>query len=197
MRQQQQHEEMAVKELLKAGIFFREGKAMARIRSSFSGPARCVLDMSGALLLRADIETTSGKQLCAVEDAFAALHRVDGRRYCIYDAAGRPLIYGIPCYAPEEDPTGLGWPVYRLPRVDRAVICEGEGQAYCLLMKNSQNYLLEDADGNKLVQVLHRGLCGGWEIETVEAQRPIPAEQLCGLFIFCRYLEQENEFLVV
>ena len=40
----------------------------------------------------------------------------------------------------------------------------------------------------------HRGLIGGW---TVEDDAGFTPEILCALFTFSRYLEHENEFVVV
>ena len=61
-------------------------------------------------------------------------------------------------------------------------------------MQNSQNYTLRDRAGYIVVQIMHRGLTGGWNMEVDEDFTP---EILSGLFAFCRYIEQENEFLVV
>ena len=67
-------------------------------------------------------------------------------------------------------------------------------QSYALVMHNSQNYGLKDPTGCTVVQIMHRGLCGGWNIDTDEA---FSSGILCGIFAFCRYMEQENEFVVV
>lgn len=42
--------------------------------------------------------------------------------------------------------------------------------------------------------IMRRGLCGGWLIDAFDDFSP---EILCGIFVFCRYVEQENEFLIV
>ena len=41
---------------------------------------------------------------------------------------------------------------------------------------------------------MHRGIAGGW---TLEDNCGFSPEMLCGIFIFCRYIEQENEFMIV
>ena len=57
--------------------------------------------------------------------------------------------------------------------------------AECLLFQNSFR---------PGARIMHRGLCGGWSIDADEAFSP---GILCGLFAFCRYMEHENEFMIV
>ena len=80
-----------------------------------------------------------------------------------------------------------------MPRVDHATVTV-QGSAYRLVMHNSQNYSLLAPDGAVAVQVLHRGVTGGWDIQDQCQHTPC---FLCGLFAFCRYMERENEFPVV
>ena len=61
-------------------------------------------------------------------------------------------------------------------------------------MENVQNYVLTDAQGRCAVRIIHRGMSGGWKLDV---SQPLSPSLLCGLFIFCRYLEKENEFVVV
>ena len=93
----------------------------------------------------------------------------------------------------EESRLETGWPVCRMPRVDHADL-QFDGADYQLRMDNEQNYSLADAQGRTCVQIMHRGMVGGWKVWT---WRSMPAAFLCGLFVFCRYLEKENEFIVV
>lgn len=46
----------------------------------------------------------------------------------------------------------------------------------------------------EVVHILHRGIMGGW---TIEDETGLLPKNLCGLFVFCRYLERENEFMTV
>lgn len=68
------------------------------------------------------------------------------------------------------------------------------GIEYRLNMWNSQNYCLGKSAGEEAVRIFHRGLAGGWDIEAADEICP---EIICGIFIFCRYIEQENEFPIV
>jgi len=61
-------------------------------------------------------------------------------------------------------------------------------------MHNSQNYSMKDRSGYVILQIMHRGLMGGWLFHDDHGFAP---EVLCGIFAFCRYIEQENEFLIV
>ena len=42
-----------------------------------------------------------------------------------------------------------------------------------------------------VMQIFHRGIVGGWNIEAMDNFAP---EIICGIFVFCKYIEQENEF---
>lgn len=111
--------------------------------------------------------------------------------YCT--AEGKELLHGEPHYAENEDPEYSGWPVARMPLVDHADVTLYD-QPYELYMQNSQNYVLKDTEGHPAVQIMHRGIIGGWDIQTAKRFAP---DILCALFVFCRYIEQENEMPLV
>ena len=80
-----------------------------------------------------------------------------------------------------------------MPRVDHARL-RWEAREYLLIMQNSRTYGLLSMNGKKLVQIEHQGVTGGWQVETWKDFAP---PFLCGLFVFCRYLERENELMIV
>ena len=69
-----------------------------------------------------------------------------------------------------------------------------DGHPCRLIMENSQNYVLVNENGRDLVRIIRRGLTGGWNVSASGRFRP---EMLCGLFALCRYMEQENEMILV
>ena len=68
------------------------------------------------------------------------------------------------------------------------------GEEYLLTMHNSQNYSLINNANSEVLRIMHNGISKGWIVEDTCGFLP---EIICGIFIFCRYIEQENEFLVV
>ena len=78
--------------------------------------------------------------------------------------------------------------------VDDVLIYKVNGEEYLLTMHNSQNYSLINAHNSEVLRIMHKGIAGGWAVEDICGFVP---EIICGIFIFCRYIEQENEFLVV
>ncbi|MBQ4552448.1 MAG: hypothetical protein IJA59_05820 [Clostridia bacterium] len=68
------------------------------------------------------------------------------------------------------------------------------GEEYLLTMHNSQNYSLTNNGNSEVLCIKHKGIAGGWTVEDICGFAP---EIICGIFIFCRYIEQENEFLIV
>lgn len=173
--------------LLKSGILYqiKDGKRaepLARIKNRFCGSAREILTPDGKELSWTDIRHLD--------------HHPGGtasQKYILYGENGGELMTALPCYAEGDDPAVVGWPVCRAPRVNRAAICRGEEQ-FCLVMQNSQNYFMTDQQGQTVLQIVHMGITGGWKITALKELGP---DFLCSLFIFCRYLEQENEFITV
>lgn len=155
-----------------------------RTKGVFIGPEKSVFHPNGDQILCTDIRQQSAPTGRQGDVRF--------REYVMLDSAGKTLACANPGYAEGDDPAVVGWPIYRMPRVDHADI-QMDGKAYILTMQNSQNYTLKDSAGYTVVQIMHRGLAGGWNIDTDECFAP---EILCGLFAFCRYIEQENELLI-
>lgn len=172
--------------LMRSGILYGEReKPLSRLKSIFAGPEKRIYQSDGSLALKTIIQ----------ELDVPPEKRADVRShlYVMLDAVGAEIAVARPCYAQGDDPAVAGWPVCRMPRVDRAAV-ELQNRAYELFMQDSQTYTLTDAAGYTAVQIMHRGLPGGWNIDADAGFAP---EILCGLFAFCRYMEQENEFLVV
>ena len=114
-------------------------------------------------------------------------------QYLLLDDQQKIILQATPYYAEGEDPSVSGWPLYRMPQVELAELTI-DGQTCILQMLNVQNYRLTTTDQTVLVEIIHRGISGGWNINTYAKFSP---EILCGLFIFCRYLEQESELMAV
>lgn len=175
-----------MKYILRSGMLYGDANApQMKLKREALGCGRTILRLDGTPAAKTEIRLEEAKTRAPGD--------VRNRTYLLTDASGQVLGTGHPDYAPEEDPQIAGWPICRLPRVDRAAIRLGD-DPYTLLMRNSQNYLMEDEGGKTVLQILHRGLTGGWDIEAEGCFSPA---EICGLFVFCRYIEQENEFLVV
>ncbi len=164
-----------MKYAMKGGALYRGEALTARIRGTASGPEKSIFSPDGQLLLRTTLRISDSSG----EDARL-------RQYVLLDADGREAALGTPDYIKDGQSADRG-----LPAADRAWVAIGE-EKYRLTMKNSQNYLLESQAGEAVVQVLHRGLAGGWDIDADDELGP---GILCGIFVFCRYLEQENGLL--
>lgn len=172
--------------LLKSGILYAQDqtKPLARIKSCFYSPEKQILSWDNTLLCRAQVQHRKG----APEG-----NAPHCKEYILEDAQGAPLAVARPQYAQDAETQPDGWSLCHMPRVDHATVTV-QGSAYRLVMHNSQNYSLLDSNGSVAVQVLHRGVAGGWDIQDRSQQSPC---FLCGLFAFCRYMERENEFPVV
>lgn len=171
--------------IMRAGTLYSQNNMLANIKGALTGPEKKIFSADGRLLLQTNIrnlDTSAGKT-----------GDVRLRQYMLLDADGKEYAVARPDYAEGDDPAVTGWPLCRMPKVDHAQVIMG-GNEYRLNMWNSQNYCLEKSTGEKVVQIFHRGLTGGWELEAADEITP---EVICGIFVFCRYIEQENEFLAV
>ena len=173
--------------LIKAGVLYQDESqiALAKIKSAPLGPQRRIHGMEGETLLTADIR--------CLDAAKAGSGDVRNREYILTDSENRLIGSARPGYADGDEPDVAGWPICRMPRVDHAHVWVRETE-YVLTMHDGRNYSLRDADRAEALRVMHRGVAGGWALEARCGFRP---EIICGIFVFCRYIEQENEFLIV
>ena len=172
---------------IKAGELYKSDSqtALAKIKSALIGPQRQILSISGELLLTADVRY--------LDESKASSGDVRNREYILSDNGNQPIGSARPGYADGDDPNVVGWPVCRMPRVDHANIVVN-GEEYLLTMHNSQNYSLINTHNSEILRIMHKGIAGGWAVEDICSFAP---EIICGIFIFCRYIEQENEFRIV
>lgn len=173
-----------MKYTMEAGVLYQGKTVRASLKGVFTGPEKEIFAADGTLALRTGIR---GPEPSRGSDGVAHF-----RQYVIYDRNGNVHASAEPAYAAGNRPEA-GWPGFRTVGTNQAKLLIG-GQEFCLVMQNSQNYYMEDGDGKTVLKVLHRGLAGGWDIEAADGISP---EMACGIFVFCRYLEQENEFLAV
>ena len=176
-----------MKYMMKAGILYENESqlALARIKSALLGPQRKILSIAGELLLTADVRY--------LDEAKASSGDVRNRGYILTDNENQLVGSAHPGYADGDDPNVVGWPICRMPRVDHANIVVN-GEEYLLTMHNSQNYSLINNANSEVLRIMHKGIAGGWTVVVTFGFAP---DIFCGIFIFCRYIEQENEFLIV
>lgn len=174
-----------MKYIMKAGALYSDDKITARIKGVFTGSEKKIYSKNGMVVMQTDIVN--------LDVPPNESGNVRYRQYILSDVNGNKCAVASPDYAEDDDPAIVGWPICRMPRVDHAKIVI-DGKEYLLVMQNNQNYSLSEKHGKMVVQILHRGLCGGWNIEATDN---FTSEMICGIFVFCKYIEQENELLVV
>ena len=172
---------------IKAGVLYKNDSqfALTKIKSALLGPQRKIYSIAGEQLLTADI--------CYPDKSKVGSGDVRNREYILTDMKNQLIASARPGYADGDDPDVVGCPICRMPRIDHAEIVMN-GKEYLLTMHNSQNYSLMSNGNSEILRIMHRGIAGGWTVEDCYGFAP---EMICGIFTFCRYIEQENEFLIV
>ena len=173
--------------ILKLGILYEESstKDLAKIKSAIIGAEKNIYLHGNEWIAKTNIRNLNQNETHSGDVRF--------REYVMVDKEKRIMILGYPDYAKGENPDEVGWPAVRVPRVDHAEIYIEE-KKYILEMHNSQSYSLLDCTGETILRIMHRGICGGWNLVTDCKFMP---EIMCGLFLFCSYIEQENELLII
>ncbi len=179
-----------MKYTMKAGVLYQEEKMLGRLEGSFSGPAKNIFLADGTLIFQTDI-----RKLNAPTEATGNIRPREYilREYILFDETGKECAIAKPDYAKEAASAIPDWPICRMQRVNHAQFLYHNNE-YRLTMQNSQNYSLTEISGKIVVQIFHRGLIGGWNIEADDKFTP---GMICAIFAFCRYIEQENEFMAL
>lgn len=173
-----------MKYIMKAGTLYFNNIVSARIEGSFTGSEKKIYSANGSLIMHTDVANLEVPPNETVNVCY--------RQYILFDSSGNKCAVANPDYAKGDAPTVV-WPLCRMPRVDHAKVVFDKNE-YLLVMQNNQNYLLSDKSGKSVMQIFHRGIAGGWNIEAMDDFAP---EIICGIFVFCKYIEQENEFSIV
>lgn len=156
------------------------GGPLACIHSTLDGQRKEILPSQGE-------EAPYQTRVCRDEAG------ANGHRYELCAPSGQLVALGLPGYADGEDPAVYGRPVNRMPRAQHIRVQLGARR--CLLcQQDCCHYRLRAQDGQTLLTISHRGLAGGWDLSCRE---PFPPAVLCGLLVFCLYLDRENEFIAV
>lgn len=172
---------------MKLGMLYKENctKDLAKIKSAIIGAEKNIYVNENESIAKTNIRNLAKSNENRGDVRF--------REYVLLNREGQVIVSGRPDYAKGENPDEAGWPAVRVPRVDHADVYIKE-KKYILEMHNCQNYSLKNCRGEVILQVMHRGICGGWNLITNYDFVP---EVICGLFLFCRYIEQENELLII
>ena len=122
---------------LKSGVLYESNSAnvLAKIKSSVIGSEKKIYSAVDKLMLKTSIHYLN-KSTTNNSD-------ISNHEYLLIDCENTIVCTAHPQYAEDEDPTVMGWPICRLPRVNHASIKINE-EKYVLTMQNNQNYVLTD-----------------------------------------------------
>ena len=154
----------------------RTSPSLCSIVSPFYSPEKTVAGQDGAVLFTTDLAQDKSRKY------------PEGRSYLIKSPEGAIKGRGYLQYADGQSSQS----VCRMPRINR-VAMDVKGTIYTLKMQNSQNYVLSAGD-RRVLEIVHNQEAGGWNVESAEEVSP---DFIMVFYIFSRYLDKENEFIVV
>ena len=145
-----------------------EGKTL--LCSSAHGSKRTIQDSQTVIETR--IEDDNGSRCYVASDEKTVIARLH------------------PLFSRKDDPSLYGWPVNRMPVLDRA---EGvlKGKSVVLRRDKADEYSLVE-NGESVARIRHRGIAGGWDVTGTLSQ-----DDAMIFYVFARYLEKDNELPVI
>lgn len=168
--------------VMRSNVLYQESgqEPLGKIKNALFGPRKTVSAPGLDAALKADILQEEGTAL--------AQRDVRSLKYVLTDEGGQTIASAVPGYSPREDPSEMGWPAFRAPEVDHASVLVGD-RSYLLTRRGANNYLITDENA-AVLRARRKSMSSAWSIES---DAGFPAEIICGLYIFCRYIEHENE----
>ena len=165
-----------MKYLIKAGKLYqidneRPSAKLAYLKMPYYPTKKTILSPDGRIKLYADIKTGEG------------VKRSQEQIYVLSDPLNQTILSGSPVSS-KRSPLQNGIPVNQI----RFTM---EHKIYDLFMKSNEEYCIMDENSWVTARLLHNSK-GGW---SVEAELVFSPFILMGLFIFCRYLDKDNEFI--
>lgn len=172
---------------MKAGALYRDDskEVLVKMKSALNGPEKRIYRDGEGMTMKTGIRYPDSQKEYSGD--------IRNKEYIMTDGGDTVIAVGRPGYARGDGLEEAGRPVRGLPRIDRASLTV-ENQRFFLTMHDSRHYSLRDGKNDDILRILHKGLSGGWSIED---NHGFSLEIICGIFAFCRYIEQENEFLIV
>ena len=166
-----------MKYLIKAGKLYildneRPSTKLACLKMPYYPTRKTILSPDGRIKLYADIKTCEGGE-----------HSLE-QIYILSDSLNQTILSGSPVF-PENLSLLNGQPVNQIK-----FIMDHKG--YDLFMRSSEEYCIMDEESWVTVRLVHNIKGGGWNVDADPVFSPFI---LMGLFIFCRYLDRENEYV--
>ncbi|MGC6175403.1 hypothetical protein [Lacrimispora sp. 38-1] len=166
-----------MKYLIKAGKLYqidngRPGVKLACLKTPYYPIKKAILSPDGRIKLYADIKSCQGGEMSG------------DRIYVLSDPLNQTILSGIPIYCDNLSLlSGMSVNQIRLTM---------EHRLYDLFMRSTREYCIMDENSWVAVRLEHCFEGGGWSVEADPVFSPFI---LMGFFIFCRYLDKENEFI--
>lgn len=152
---------------------------LIHIKSSFFSSKKQIIASDGTLQLQTNI-------LNFVPD-------VRSHEYVLTDMHENRIAIATPDYAKQENPDTHKYPINRAPLVDHAklLICNKE---FNLVRMCVNCYEVYDLSSQAVVKIYRSKATWKW---LIDAEAEFVPAVLCGIFVFCKYLEKENELIVI
>lgn len=153
---------------------------------------RCARVSSSASYLKNKI-CSSAERMLNTELRMNSSFDANDHEFILTDSDAKVIAYAKPRYSKSEDPHLNGWPLNRAPLVDEAIL-KIEGEVYVITRVGYPKYELRDSNGVLVLGAAYSSLMRNWSIYTKDRFTP---DIVCAIVVFCKYLEFENEAVIV
>ena len=166
-----------MKYLIKTGKLYqidngRPGAKLACLKPPYYPVRKTILSPDGSIKLYADIKTCKGSEPNR------------DQLYILSDSLNQTILSGSPVYTK------------KLLLLDgiaaNQIKLTMDHKPYNIYMKSCQEYCIMDENSWVAARLEHNPKGGGWLVESYPVFNPFI---LMGIFIFCRYLDKNNEFM--
>lgn len=165
--------------LIKSGNLYqidngRPGSKLACLKTPFYSVKKTILSPDGEVRLIADVQHSENTG------------KIPKCTYTLMDPLNQVVLTGYPTY-------NKNYIALNAPRINHIKLFMNH-KIYELSMKDNLECNLVDQSNYNIANLVHNKKGGGWLLKADPVFSPYI---LMGLFLFCRYLDKENEFIMI
>ena len=143
--------------------------------------------------LKSYIRDSDGNEMLTAELRMNSSHDARRHEYLLTDSNLKTVASARPYYAESDTPEIYGWPFCRTPEIDNLSLKVNEN-SYEIVRIGYPKYEIRDSLGNLVLGLSYSLIARQWN---VYADNHFTEAIICGIILFCQYLEFENDVIIL